>query len=351
MTRSKRIFLTIAVVVLLAGAGPAEYLTSGAPSPCTGVSTGLATVASPAVRPPSAAGAVVEEVPRGAPGRPALAAPPLEVVAAENFWGSLAAEIGGNQTNVLSIVTDPNADPHEYEANTSIARAVATASLVLVNGVGYDSWAVQLAASDGNSQQIVLNVGSLNGVLAGGGVFSGNPHLWYYPPYVNRTLAAIFGALVQLRPSFASGFGANYARLNASLAATFGLADQIRSMYAGTVVAATEDLAVYLADYAGLDLVSPPEFMQAVAEGNDPTPASIVVFECQLETGRIHLLVYNEQTVSPLTAEVRSLAEAQHVPVVGLTETIVPPAATYAAWMGAQYQAISRALNTTAGAP
>jgi len=269
------------------------------------------------------------------------------VVAAENFWGSLVAQLGGNDTSVLSIVSDPNADPHEYEANITDAIGINDADLVIVNGVGYDQWALDLIAADDHPGQVVLNVGNLNGVTVGGGIVSGNPHLWYNPIYVNHTVAAMFSDLVQIAPGDAAYFEQNYATLNASLASLFGEANDIKLHFAGTEVASTESIFVYLANFTDLDLVSPPEFMQAVAEGNDPSAQSVVDFQCQLESGNVKVLVYNEQTVTPITGQMRSLAAANNVTTVGVTETIQPSNVSFQAWMDAQYLQLYNALDSS----
>ena len=349
--RAKTVVVLVAAIAV-AGAGTVGYLLSPPPpSPCSGVDLGLpagngsASLQNPGALPGGGTPSSLDE--RPASPRPLLSAP-LQVVAAENFWGSLVGQLGGNQTSVLSIVNDPNTDPHEYEANTSDAEAIAAAQFVVVNGVGYDDWALQLLAADGHSGQVVLNVGDLNGVSVGGGILSGNPHLWYNPVYVNRTVAAMYADLVELRPSAAAIFQANYAGLNTSLGAVDAQAGLIRHDFAGTVVASTESIFAYLANYTGLDLVSPPEFMEAVAEGNDPSAQAVVQFQCQLESGKVSLLVYNEQTVTPLTTSMKALAVAHNVSLVGVTETIQPPNVSYQTWMDAELLTLQDALNAKA---
>jgi zinc/manganese transport system substrate-binding protein len=353
MKKWTRITIAIVAVAVVAGAGTWEYLTSTAPSnPCSGVSLGLpirggATIAT--IHSLGAHRGISSATPVDRGTRPLTpSAGPLQVVAAENFWGSLVGQLGGNQTSVLSIVTDPNADPHEYEANASDAKAIASAQYVIVNGVGYDDWALQLIAADGNSNQLVLNVGNVNGVTVGGGIVSGNPHMWYNPVYVNQTVAAMYSDLVALRPSATATFQSNYAALNVSLGQLYARANEIRTQFAGTVVAATEDIFVYLANYTHLDLVSPPEFMQAVAEGNDPPAQSVVQFQCQLESGKVKVLVYNQQTVTPITSNMKSVAASNNVTIVGVTETIQPQDVTFQVWMNSEYLALQNALNANA---
>ena len=217
----------------------------------------------------------------------------IQIVAAENFWGSLVSQLGGTHVNVLSIVTDPNADPHEYESNTADAIAIANARLVIVNGAGYDDWALQLIAASNTPHQIVLNVQELVNQPIGA-----NPHFWYSPYYVNDTVNAMYKDLVSIDPSNTAYYTQQYAALNSSLAVYNGRIDEIKQQFGGTQVASTESIFVYLANATGLDLVSPAAFMQAVSEGNDPPAQSIVQFQNQLiQNGSVNMLVYNSQTV------------------------------------------------------
>lgn len=265
---------------------------------------------------------------------------PMKIVAAENFWGSLVSQIGGSHVQVLSVVSDPNADPHEYESNTTDARAVATADYVIENGAGYDSWMDKLLGAGTNTHRVVLKVATLLGKQEGD-----NPHFWYSPDYVNQAAAKIEKDLAAHDPANASYYEAQYKTLQSSLAEYQNRIVAIKQQFGGTKVAATEDIFVYLANAAGLDLVSPPAFIQAVAEGNDPPAASIVEFENQLKSGGLRLLVYNEQTVTPLTDQIKKLAADEGIPVVGVTETIQPPDASFQEWMNAQLIDLQNALN------
>jgi zinc/manganese transport system substrate-binding protein len=354
-TRAKAT-LALAIGVLLAGGLAAEILTSTGPSgPCAGIITpsspsGASTSVPHALSNELGSGSRAETIPRTA-AAPGNSSSPILVVAAENFWGSLVSQLGGNQTSVTSIVTDPNTDPHEYEANPAVAKAISDAQFVIVNGVGYDQWAIDIVQSDGNLNQVILNVGDLNGVSVTGGIVNGNPHMWYNPAYVNATVAAMYSDLVSLRPSATAYFQAQYTALNVSLGQLYGEATAIGAQFAGTVVAATESIFVYLANFTHLDLVSPTSFMQAVADGNDPPPESVVVFQCQLESGHVAVLVFNNQTVTPITDSMKSLAASNHVPTVGITETIQPPSDSFEVWMGAQYLALYNALNAKALGP
>lgn len=254
----------------------------------------------------------------------------------------MISQLGGTHVQVLSIVSDPNADPHEYESNAADARAVATANYVIENGAGYDSWMDKLisAGPGTNSDRTVLNVADLLGKKEGD-----NPHFWYNPAYVNQVIAQMEQNLISLDPKDTAYYQAQYAALQASLAPYQSRIATIQQQFGGTKVAATEDIFAYLASAADLNLISPPAFTQAVAEGNDPPASSIVEFENQLKSGDVQVLVYNEQTVTPLTDSMKALAAEQNIPVVGVTETIQPPDVSFQDWMNAQLIELQNALN------
>ncbi len=269
----------------------------------------------------------------------------VQIVAAENFWGSLVSQLGGIHAQVLSIVTDPNADPHEYESNTADAQSIANANYVIVNGAGYDDWAIKIIGASNNQNQKVLNVADLLGKKEGT-----NPHFWYNPVYVNQTVARMYSDLVSIDPTNTAYYKQQYADLNASLGQYNTRIDKIKQQFAGTRVAATEDVFAYVANATGLDLISPPEFMEAVAEGNDPPAQSIVQFQQQLQGqgGNVAVLVYNKQTVTPLTQSIKALAAQKDIPIVGVTETIQPPDVSFQDWMNAELISLQNALNTKA---
>ena len=268
----------------------------------------------------------------------------VQVVAAENFWGSLVSELGGTHIQVLSIVSDPNADPHDYESNAANARAIANANFVIVNGAGYDDWALRLLSANGNPSQRVLNVADLLGKQAGD-----NPHFWYSPNYVNQTLRAMYSDLVSIDRNNPAYYGQQYASLNASLGQYNSRINEIAAKYAGRPVASTESIFVYLADATRLNLISPSEFMKAVSEGNDPTTPDRILFEQQIingsQPGNATLLVFNEQTASKLTLTIKAEAAAHSIPIVGVTETVQPTDVRFQDWMNAELIDLQRALD------
>ena len=272
----------------------------------------------------------------------------IDVVAAENFWGSLVSQIGGVHIHVTSIITDPNTDPHEYEANDSDAIAIANAQYIILNNVGYDTWANSLIAADGDTNQTILNVGDSLGVNVSGGIVTGNPHLWYNPTYVNETVAWMYHNLSTIAPQWKSYFTAQYDNLTASLAQLYSEVGVIRHQFAGTNVSSTESIFVYLANATDLNLVSPPAFMEAVAEGVDPPDSSVITFEDQLESGNVSVLVYNAQTVTPITTEMKMIAQDYNVTVMSVTETIVPPNISFQQWMSGELDLLYVSLDAKA---
>ena len=264
----------------------------------------------------------------------------LQVVAAENFWGSLVSQIGGTHVQVLSIVSDPNADPHEYESNTTDARAFADADYVVVNGAGYDSWAGKLLSTGGKSNRNILNVANLLGKKEGD-----NPHFWYSPEYVNEVTAQMEKDLAALDPSDADYFAQQYALLQSSLAGYQNGIANIKQQYSGVKVGATEDIFVYFGQALGLDLTTPPAFIQAVGDGNDPPASSVVTFQDQITNKQISVLVYNVQTDTPVTENMKSLAQKNNIPIVPISETVQPADARFQDWMGGEVTALQNALQ------
>ncbi|MCL5006933.1 MAG: zinc ABC transporter substrate-binding protein [Patescibacteria group bacterium] len=268
----------------------------------------------------------------------------LRVVAAENFWGSIASQIGGARVSVLSVVSDPNADPHEYESNTDTAIALANADYVIVNGAGYDGWAKKLLAANPSRSRKVLDVASLLGKKSGD-----NPHFWYSPEYVNETAAQIEKDLTALDPAGQSYYAARYQEFENSAAVYQNKIASIKQQFAGTKVASTEDIFSYLANAAGLDLISPPAFMQAVAEGNDPPTQSVAEFQNQLKSKEPAVLVYNQQTITPLTSDMKKMALQEGIPIIGVTEIVQPSNMPFQDWMNAEVTELQNALSAKAG--
>jgi zinc/manganese transport system substrate-binding protein len=274
-----------------------------------------------------------------------LAAPTrvLNIVAGENFWGSIVAQLAGKAGNVTSVVTDPNADPHNYESSSSDARAFADADYVMLNGAGYDTWADKLINGNPNAKRKVFVIADLLGKKAGG-----NPHFWYDPTDVIKVADQVTADLRTVDSADAGYFDAQRAAFETALGPYHARLSAIREKFAGTSVASTESIFVYLGDYLGLKIVSPPEFMQAVAEGNDPPALSVAAFQDLLAKRKAKVFVYNQQTSTAITTNLKKIAANLGIPVVGVTETIQPPDATFEEWFGAELIDLQNALNADA---
>ena len=267
----------------------------------------------------------------------------IDVVAAENTWGSLAAQLGGNRVDVVSIVSDPNADPHEYESNPADARDFAEARYVIVNGAGYDDWAVQLIGAEAVPGRRELDVARLLGKGS-----AANPHFWYGPGYVERVINRITADYEALDPGDRQYFAARHAALEMAFGPERAALSYLRSHFSGVPMAATESIVAYLAQYVHLDLVTPADFMEAVAEGNDPPARSVATFYRQIDAKAFRVLVYNVQTVTPLTTNLKAAAAQADIPVVGVSETIQPPVDNFEQWMTGQLSALANGLNAQA---
>ncbi|HET6382726.1 MAG TPA: zinc ABC transporter substrate-binding protein [Armatimonadota bacterium] len=264
----------------------------------------------------------------------------IAVVAGENFWGSLASQLGGGKVNVTSIVSDPNADPHEYESSTANARSFATADYVILNGAGYDDWGKKLLSASTNPRRRVVIVAEMLGEKEGV-----NPHFWYNPDFVFKVIDRITADYESIDPADTAYFKTQHDHLESALSSYRAKLSYIRQRFGGVKVAATEDIFDYLATYTTLDLISPPAFMQAVGEGNDPPARSVVTFERQLRFGAPKVMVYNLQTSTSITTNMKKLATESKIPVVGVTETLQPPTASFQTWMDGEIDQLTRALS------
>src|SRR5439155_17997570 len=205
------------------------------------------------------------------------------VVAAENFWGSIAAQLGGDRVTVTSIIDNPNADPHDYEPTTEDARAMASANFVIENGVGYDPWAQRLIDANPVAGRDVLDVGTLVRVPT-----DGNPHRWYSPSDVQQVIDAITGEYQKLDPVDASYFAQQRLAFETSgLAQYHALISRIKTTYAGTPVGASESIFALMAPARGLTLLSPPAFLTSISEGTEPTAADKATIDHQISAHEI----------------------------------------------------------------
>ena len=265
----------------------------------------------------------------------------VEVVAAENFWGSIATQVAGDRAHVTSIIVNPDTDPHAYEATPSDARLVAQAKYVIVNGAGYDPWMPKLLDANPVSGRTVLTVGDLFGKKEGD-----NPHMWNSPAYVDQVVDRIASDLAKIDSADASFFqqqGASYK--------TVGLRDYhdtintIKQKYAGTKIGASESIVSYLADGVGLNLITPYEYLKSISEGTDPSAADKAETQNQIATKQIKVFVFNSQNSTPDVQALVNQAHAEGIPVTTVTETLSPATASFQDWQTGQLKNLLAALG------
>lgn len=269
----------------------------------------------------------------------------IQVVAAENVWASIAAQVGGSRVHVTSVISNPATDPHDYEPTASDARTFAESELVIVNGVGYDPWAPKLVAANPVSDRIVLDVGDVVGVKDGA-----NPHRWYSPTNVRRMISAVLAAYVKLDPKDAAYFEAQKRAFEKKgLAQYERLIATIERRYRGVAVGASESIFAPLAQALGLRLLTPGSFLKAISEGSDPTASDVSTIDRQIAKRQIKVWVFNTQNATPDVTRITNAARARGIPVVAITETLSPAAASFQQWQVEQLRALERALRRATG--
>lgn len=261
----------------------------------------------------------------------------IKVVAAENFYGDIARQIGGGQVAVTDVLTNPDQDPHEFEASPSTARAFADAALVIVNGAGYDPWAAKLLSASSSAAREVVTAAALARVSPGA-----NPHIWYDPATATAVAGAVAGIFTRFDPARQADYRRRLAAFRVSMKPLDDRIAAMRTKYTGTPVTATEPVFGYMAQALGLDMRN-GEFQLAVMNDTEPSAAAIAAFEKDLRRRTVKVLIYNSQTSEALTRRMRKIAIDAGVPVVGVTET-EPPEKDYQAWMLTQLDALDRAL-------
>jgi zinc/manganese transport system substrate-binding protein len=267
----------------------------------------------------------------------------IHVVAAENFWGSIARHIGGRHVQVVSIITSSKTDPHSYEPTAADAKVVAMSKFVIENGIGYDPWVPKfLAANQGNPT--VLDVGTLLGVADGG-----NPHRWYNPADVKTVVSQMVVDLQKLDPTDSAYFLQQQANFNSIALQQYNATiAAIKARYANTPIGASESIFAMLSPALGLNLITPNSFLKAISEGTDVSAADKQTIDNQIKTHAIKIYVYNSQNVTPDVQAQLTQVKAEHIPYATITETLAPPTTTYQAWQTKQLLGIQSALTQAA---
>ena len=269
----------------------------------------------------------------------------VTVVAAENFWGSLARQLGGSHVKVTSIIDNPDADPHDYEPTAVDGREIAGAKLAIINGVGYDAWATKLADANPSKTRTTLTVGDLVGAKDGD-----NPHRWYNPSNVRTVIDTITADYKKIDPADATFFDSQRSTvLTKNLKTYFDTIGQIKAGYAGTPVGASESMFAMMSPALGLDLLTPAAFLTDISEGTDPTAADKATIDKQITGKQVKVYVYNSQNATPdIQAQVKE-AKAAGIPVTTITETMTPAGASFQDWQVTQLKALRAALAQATG--
>lgn len=272
---------------------------------------------------------------------PAGSSVPIPVLGAENFYADLLSQVGGSRVSAISLLNDPNADPHAFESSPQDAAEVADARLVIENGLGYDSFMDKLLAASANPNRIVINVQQVMGLPDGS-----NAHIWYDPPTMPRVATAVAAALASIDPANAFYYNARASLYAASLAPVTAKIAAMRTRFNGLPVAFTEPVAGYLATAIGLRVLTPEGFQKSIEDGIDPAPID-VARETDLLTGKlVRVLIYNSQVTTPITSQMHDLAVANGIPVVGVAETIPASYADFQDWQLGQLRELEQALGS-----
>ncbi|WP_328407961.1 zinc ABC transporter substrate-binding protein [Streptomyces violaceus] len=266
----------------------------------------------------------------------------VAVVASTDVYGDIVRRVGGDRADVTSVISDPDQDPHSYEADPQNQLALSKAEVVVENGGGYDDFVDRMLKGGHNDSAQVINAVNVSGKTApkGGEL---NEHVWYDFPTVAKVVDRIAAALTKADPSDASAFGKNAAAFKAKLAPLEAKEARIKKEHGGAGVAITEPVPLYMTEASGLINRTPAEFSEAIEEGDDVSPRTLQENLALFSGRKVRALVYNEQTSGPQTEKTEAAAKAAGIPVVPVTETL-PKGKDYLGWMTANVDALANAL-------
>jgi zinc/manganese transport system substrate-binding protein len=265
----------------------------------------------------------------------------VKVVAAENEYGNVAAQVGGRHVHVVSVENNPNTDPHTYEVSPGIAQEVSSADVVIQNGIGYDDFMTKIEAASPSAARRVIDVQKLLGLPDS----TPNPHLWYKPTTMPAVADAIARDLSHFDPADARYFTQRASAFIASLRPWTQALAQFRARYRATPVATTEPVADYMLLAAGADILTPFSLQADIMNGIDPSPQGVAQQFSLFSQHKVKVFVYNQQVTDTLTQSFIAAAHQAGIPVVGVYETMPVPGYTYQSWMLAEVRALNRAVG------
>jgi len=264
----------------------------------------------------------------------------IVAVGAESEYADVISQVGGQYVAVSALMSNPNTDPHTFEASIGVAREVGRAQLVVQNGLGYDSFMDSVESATPNSSRTVLNVQRLLHLPDS----TPNPHLWYDPARMPQVADAIAGSLSAIQPSHAAYFAARAAAFKSGLASLTTAIARFKAAYPDVPVATTEPVADYLLTALGADNRTPWTFQADIMNGVDPSPQSLAAQRALFTEHKVRVFLYNQQVTDALTQSFITLAKQNHIPVVGVYETMPTPGYDYQTWMRTEVQALHQAV-------
>ncbi|MFT8592755.1 MAG: zinc ABC transporter substrate-binding protein [Bifidobacterium sp.] len=264
----------------------------------------------------------------------------IDILAAENEYGDVAKSIGGSHVSVTSIISNPNADPHDFEASPSEVKLISEAKIVVQNGVGYDDWMTKMLKAHSSSDRTVINAQEVLGLADD----TKNPHLWYEPKTMPAVAAKIAAKLESLDPSHAGDYKKNLASFNASMKSYTDALATFQDKHPKAAVAATEPVANYLLDAAGIDIKTPWTLQAAIMNDQDPSAQDSATQMALFSNKSVQAFVYNQQVTSDLTAKYKAAAKKYDIPIVAVYETM-PAKYHYVQWMTAEVTALDKAVS------
>ena len=268
------------------------------------------------------------------------AAATIHAVGVESQYANVVGQIGGEYVTVTAIESNPNTDPHTFEASPAVAREITAAQIVVRNGVGYDGWAEKILMADPGAQRKVIVVQDLLHLPKS----TQNPHLWYLPETMPAVAKAVAQSLTELDPAHAAYFMANVRQFDASLKPWYRAIASFKAQFGGTPVAVTEPVADYLLQAAGCDIKTPWKLQVAIMNGTDPAPQDVSIQDQLIKQRQVKVFLYNQQVTNALTASFLGKAKAANIPVIGVYESM-PAGYSYQSWMLAEVNALRNAVK------
>jgi zinc/manganese transport system substrate-binding protein len=268
------------------------------------------------------------------------AAGKIVAVGAENEYADVISQVGGQYVQASAIMSNPNTDPHTFEASPSVAREISSAQLIVQNGVAYDTFMSTIESAAQSSNSKVIDVQKLLGLPDS----TANPHLWYNPATMPKVANAIAADLAAIQPAHAAYFKANAKTFVTSLDSWNNAIAAFKKAYAGVPVATTEPVADYMLQAVGADNLTPWAFQADIMNGVDPSPQDVAVQKALFTDHKVKVFLYNQQVTDPLTESLITLANQNGIPVVGVYETMPTPGYDYQTWMLTEVQDLRKAV-------